>query len=115
MSANASRGPANASGVSATAPPAPAATSTHLAPVAALTSVWTPPCGLDRWYKTVTDQPVPESCLLPSWSAYWFRTGIGYYSPAICPSGFAVCHSRYDSGQGPEPLPGETAMLCAKM
>jgi hypothetical protein len=79
-------------------------------PVAALTTVWTPPCGIDALF---FGNP-PTTCLPTSWSSYWvsFNSGLGYYSPAICPSGFSRGCPRFNIGQGPEPIAGEEAWNC---
>ena len=92
----------------------------RLLPAAALTTVWTPPCGLDRWFTEPNKDKilVPQSCRPPNWGAYFTnvdgRGAGGYYSPAICPSGFTLGCSRFSSDQGPEPLPGETAYNCVQ-
>ncbi|PVH96175.1 hypothetical protein DM02DRAFT_659467 [Periconia macrospinosa] len=36
----------------------------------------------------------------------------GYYSPAICPAGYTVDCTRYDTDQGPPVKTGETAVIC---
>lgn len=52
----------------------------------------------------------------PNFDAYWYG-GLGYYSPAVCPQSYAVAASRptnqpHSAGLGPEPLSGETAVMC---
>ncbi|KAI1800235.1 hypothetical protein F4811DRAFT_540150 [Daldinia bambusicola] len=83
-------------------------------PVAALTTVWTPPGGCFP----VSTSPTRDidvfwtsnpKCAPPGYASY-FETY--YYSPAICPSGFTVGCSRYDDFQGPSVEPTETAVLC---
>jgi len=79
----------------------------RLLPAAALTTVWTPPCGwVEEWWHP------PASCWPPGWREYWYSKDLGYYSPAICPSAYTPGCSRFAYLQGPEPLPGETAFLC---
>ena len=88
----------------------------RLSPAAALTTIWTPPCGIDRWYyEPTTSTAVPLSCKPPGWAAYWDDiVSIAYYSPAICPSGFSIGCTRYHASQGPAPLSGESAYLCVQ-
>ncbi|KAK3368252.1 hypothetical protein B0H63DRAFT_528624 [Podospora didyma] len=94
--------------------------SVRLPPVAALTSIWTPPCGSGSWFRpafaTRTTDNVAVSCPPPNWSAYWRGSnGIGYYSPAICPSGLTIGCTRWAGDfHGPETLPGEEAWLCVQ-
>lgn len=54
-----------------------------------------------------------ESRCLPTkyLEGYIGRTA-GYYSPAICPSGYASICDRWDSKQGPTLEPSETAIQC---
>lgn len=89
-------------------------------PVGALTTIWTPPCGPDKWwtvpsYDLSDSQGIPATCVPPNWLCVITRNQPGhnyYYSPAICPSGFDPACPRSNSVQGPELLPGETAALC---
>src|SRR5207244_6353130 len=71
---------------------------TITAPLAALTTIFTPPCPI-TWLLTSTKVPsaypsfattAPASCDPPSWGEYIAERGFEYYSPAICPSGFSV-------------------------
>ncbi|QDS75756.1 hypothetical protein FKW77_008595 [Venturia effusa] len=82
-------------------------------PVAALTSIFTPPA----------DCPSPlstwrPSCLPTKYSEYWTGTcslSISYYSPGICPSGYTGQPRPTDfaPGFGGPPLsPEETAAMC---
>ncbi|KAK0651050.1 hypothetical protein B0T16DRAFT_72595 [Cercophora newfieldiana] len=83
---------------------------TRVSPAAALSTIWDPPCGANAF---VTPGSGPTSCFPPNWSAYW-GGDVGYYSPAICPSGFTPGCSKYASSgyQGPATVSGETAWLC---
>ncbi|KAI0808791.1 hypothetical protein GGR55DRAFT_185148 [Xylaria sp. FL0064] len=94
-------------------------------PLAALTTVFTPPCPI-TWLLTTTKVPsqfppfpttAPASCDPPSWDEYIPERGFEYYSPAICPSGFYVGPSciitNPRTGQGfPAIQDGETAAYC---
>lgn len=80
-------------------------------PAAALTTVWKPPCpgGPISWDRSRTVPKVEafSPCLPESWAA------TGYFSPAICPSGYvSVCGRFRDDAQGPMVEAGETAVLC---
>ncbi|KAI8632208.1 hypothetical protein F5Y19DRAFT_492093 [Xylariaceae sp. FL1651] len=71
---------------------------TSTPPLAAITTVFSPPCPT-TWLLT-TNQPPPDfpqfpttgptSCDPPLWRAYLDSKGLAYYSPAICPSGFSA-------------------------
>ncbi|TGJ79252.1 hypothetical protein E0Z10_g9515 [Xylaria hypoxylon] len=100
-------------------------TATFTAPLAALTTVFTPPCPI-TWLLTTTKVPsqypsfattAPASCDPPSWDQYVPQRGFEYYSPAICPSGFYVGPSciitNPRTAQGfPAIQGGETAAYC---
>ncbi|KAH6855980.1 hypothetical protein B0I37DRAFT_66166 [Chaetomium sp. MPI-CAGE-AT-0009] len=104
---------------------APTAAHGGTTPLAALTSVFTPPCPTS-WLLTTTRSfsqyppfPTtgPASCDPPSWRTNIARAGFHYYSPAICPQGFVVgpncsiTKTRTDEGF-PAIAPGETAVYC---
>ena len=104
---------------------APTAVHGGTAPLAALTSVFTPPC-LTSWLLTTTrllsQYPAfpttgPASCDPPSWRTNIAGAGFQYYSPAICPRGFVVgpncgiTKTRTDEGF-PAIAPGETVAYC---
>lgn len=88
-----------------------------------LTTIFSPPCPV-TWLITTTKVPSqyppfpttgPTSCDPPFWADNIAQKGFGYYSPAICPSGFVVgCTASNDrSGEGfPAITAGETAMYC---
>ncbi|KAI0844290.1 hypothetical protein F5Y00DRAFT_203068 [Daldinia vernicosa] len=88
-----------------------------------LTTIFSPPCPV-TWLITTTKVPSqyppfpttgPASCDPPSWEDNIAQKGFGYYSPAICPSGFVVgCTASNDRiGEGfPAIIAGETAMYC---
>ncbi|KAH8163071.1 hypothetical protein CIB48_g5183 [Xylaria polymorpha] len=100
-------------------------TATFTPPLAALTTVFTPPCPI-TWLLTTTKVPsqfppfptgAPASCDPPSWDEYVTERGFEYYSPAICPSGFFVGPSciitNPRTAQGfPAIQGGETAAYC---
>ncbi|KAI0424736.1 hypothetical protein F5Y09DRAFT_129809 [Xylaria sp. FL1042] len=100
-------------------------TATFTPPLAALTTVFTPPCPI-TWLLTTTKVPsqfppfptgAPASCDPPSWDEYLPERGFDYYSPAICPSGFYVGPSciitNPRTAQGfPAIQGGETAAYC---
>ncbi|KAI1419760.1 hypothetical protein F5Y12DRAFT_195512 [Xylaria sp. FL1777] len=100
-------------------------TATFTPPLAALTTVFTPPCPI-TWLLTTTKVPSqmppfpsngPASCDPPSWDEYLPQRGFEYYSPAICPSGFYVGPScvitNPRTAQGfPAIQGGETAAYC---
>ncbi|KAK3374674.1 hypothetical protein B0H63DRAFT_452521 [Podospora didyma] len=79
--------------------------STRTRPAAALTTVYTLPCGpyFDQY---------DSSCAPPNWTSYW-GGNVGYYSPAICPSGWTIACGRFASAQGPALTFGESAGMCA--
>ncbi|KAI0487725.1 hypothetical protein F4859DRAFT_267861 [Xylaria cf. heliscus] len=100
-------------------------TATFTPPLAALTTIFTPPCPI-TWLLTTTKVPsqfppfpttAPASCDPPSWDKYVADRGFEYYSPAICPSGFSVGQSciitNPRTAQGfPAIQAGETAAYC---
>ncbi|KAI0521673.1 hypothetical protein F5B22DRAFT_546414 [Xylaria bambusicola] len=100
-------------------------TATFTPPLAALTTVFTPPCPT-TWLLTTTKVPsqfppfpttAAPSCDPPSWDEYIGERGFEYYSPAICPDGFYVGPSCIITNprtqQGfPEIQGGETAAYC---
>ncbi|GAW15550.1 hypothetical protein ANO14919_049640 [Xylariales sp. No.14919] len=100
-------------------------TATSTPPLAALTTVFTPPCPI-TWLLTSTKVPsqypsfattAPASCDPPLWDEYVAERGFEYYSPAICPSGFYVGPScivtNPRTAQGfPAIEGGETAAYC---
>ncbi|KAI0018025.1 hypothetical protein F4780DRAFT_795360 [Xylariomycetidae sp. FL0641] len=96
-----------------------------VAPLAALTTAFTPPCPTS-WLLTTTKLPSqyppfptfgPSSCDPPAWDTYVAARGWAYYSPAQCPSGFTVgpgcvvTAPRTDEGFPPLTA-GETAAYC---
>ncbi|KAK9771643.1 putative Conserved oligomeric Golgi complex subunit 5 [Seiridium cardinale] len=95
------------------------------APLAALTTVFTPPCATS-WLLTTTKVPSqyppfpttgPSLCDPPSWESNIEAQGFQYYSPAVCPSGFEVgpnCEiTKTRILQGFPPVAdGETAVYC---
>ncbi|KAK3352210.1 hypothetical protein B0T25DRAFT_179523 [Lasiosphaeria hispida] len=95
------------------------------APLAALTTVFTPPCPTS-WLltntKLISQLPVfpttgPASCDPPSWLQNIAGGGFQYYSPAICPRGFAVgpnCGvTKTRTAEGfPAVARGETVAYC---
>lgn len=98
---------------------------TITAPLAPLTTIFTPPCPIS-WLLTSSKNPSqfppfptsgPASCDPPSWAANIADKGFQYYSPAICPSGFEVgpgCQiTKTRTAEGfPAVEPGETAAYC---
>ncbi|KAH6634777.1 hypothetical protein B0J18DRAFT_30431 [Chaetomium sp. MPI-SDFR-AT-0129] len=105
---------------------APTAVGGGTAPLAALTSIFTPPCPTSSWLLTTTRSfsqypPFPTAgpawCGPPSWRTNIAGAGFHYYSPAICPHGFVVgpdcgiTKTRTDEGF-PTIAPGETAVYC---
>ncbi|KAJ3557426.1 hypothetical protein NPX13_g9931 [Xylaria arbuscula] len=99
---------------------------TFTPPLAALTTVFTPPCPT-TWLLTTTKVPsqfppfpttAPASCDPPSWDNYVSARGFEYYSPAICPDGFyvgpscIVTNPRTGDQGFPEIQGGETAAYC---
>lgn len=94
-------------------------------PLAALTTVFTPPCPTS-WLLTTTKTPSqlppfpspgPPACDPPGWGANLDAGGFRFYSPAICPSGFSVgpncAVSRTRTAEGfPALTAGETAVYC---
>ncbi|KAK4239017.1 hypothetical protein C8A03DRAFT_14585 [Achaetomium macrosporum] len=104
---------------------APTAVHGGTAPLAALTSVFTPPCS-PTWLLTATSLPSqypafpttgPTSCDPPSWRTNIARAGFHYYSPAICPRGFVVGPScgltKTRTAEGfPAVASGETVVYC---
>ncbi|KAI1330000.1 hypothetical protein F5Y16DRAFT_408885 [Xylariaceae sp. FL0255] len=99
---------------------------TFTPPLAPLSTIFTPPCTI-TWLLTTTKlpsqfppfpTPAPQtSCDLPSWGTYLSERGFDYYSPAICPDGFAVGSNclitdpRTEQGF-PAFKDGETAAYC---
>ncbi|XXH02129.1 hypothetical protein Hte_008497 [Hypoxylon texense] len=88
-----------------------------------LTTIFTPPCAI-TWLLTTTKVPSqypafpttgPISCDPPQWVRNIAEKGFGYYSPAICPSGFTagctISDERISEGFPPITA-GETAMYC---
>lgn len=104
---------------------APTAIHGGAAPLASLTSIFTPPCPTS-WLITTTrlfsQYPAfpttgPSSCDPPSWTANLEGRGFQYYSPAICPQGFVVgpgcglTKTRTEEGF-PTVAPQETVAYC---
>lgn len=95
------------------------------APLAALTTVFRPPCPTS-WVMTGTQvfsqlppfpSPGPVGCDPPLWQQNLAGGGFQYYSPAICPSGFAVGPScgvtKTRTQEGfPAVRPGENVAYC---
>lgn len=92
-------------------------------PLAALTTVFTPPCPTS-WIITSSKQASqypafptggPASCDPPDWDRNIADKAFQYYSPAICPSGFTVgcfvTDARTTEGF-PAIEAGETAAYC---
>jgi hypothetical protein len=78
-------------------------------PAAALTTIFTPPTGCPT---AVTSLPSQLSCM-PSHYDDYFYGSLGYYSPAICPTGYTIGCSREPTGNaGPSVAATETAMIC---
>ncbi|EPE10586.1 hypothetical protein F503_05681 [Ophiostoma piceae UAMH 11346] len=97
------------------------------APLAALTTIFTPPCPTS-WLVTTSKVPsqfpsfpgagpVP-TCNPPSWQDNLSAEGFNFYSPAICPSGFEVgpgclLTTTPRTSEGFPPVaPGETVAWC---
>ncbi|KAK0636802.1 hypothetical protein B0T17DRAFT_90270 [Bombardia bombarda] len=95
------------------------------APLAALTTIFTPPCPTS-WILTTTKLPSqyppfpttgPSSCDPPSWDKNIEGKGFQFYSPAICPQGFSVGQNcgltTTKTSEGfPAVAPGETVVYC---
>ena len=96
------------------------------APLAALTTIFTPPCPT-TWLLTTTKLPSqnppfpsagPSSCDPPAWNQNLEGAGFDYYSPAICPSGFSVgpfCYAlvKTRTSEGfPAVASGESVAYC---
>lgn len=97
------------------------------APLAALTTVFTPPCPTS-WLVTTTKLPsqfpsfpaadTVTSCDPPKWASNLAGEGFQYYSPAICPFGFEVGPGCLLTGTPPTSngfpavAPGETVAWC---
>ncbi len=70
------------------------------------------PCGREFYDAKCKKEPCfRSSCAPPKFQEYWWST-VGYYSPAICPGGYTVGCTRWESGQGPKVEPTEQAMMC---
>ncbi|KAK4170034.1 hypothetical protein QBC43DRAFT_40296 [Cladorrhinum sp. PSN259] len=104
---------------------APTAIHGGTAPLASLTSVFTPPCPT-TWVITtnrlLSQYPAfptagPSACNPPSWRANIAGQGFEYYSPAVCPQGFVVgpncglTKTRTEEGF-PTVAPQETVAYC---
>ncbi|TLS20971.1 uncharacterized protein PpBr36_10889 [Pyricularia pennisetigena] len=97
-------------------------------PLAALTTIFTPPpnCATSTWLLTTTEAPSqyppfptegPSSCNIPRWEDNIDEGSYDFYSPAICPSGFVVgpsCTSVQvkTSDDFPKVEAGETVAFC---
>ena len=97
------------------------------APLAALTTVFTPPCPTS-WLVTTTKIPsqlpsfpaagTATTCDPPAWATNLSGEGFQFYSPAICPEGFEVGTNCLLSGapRTTEGFPavalGETVAFC---
>lgn len=102
-----------------------AMSATITAPLAALTTIFTPPCSIS-WLLTSSKNPSqypafptagPTTCDPPNWAGNIANKGFQYYSPAICPSGFEVGPScqitKTRTSEGfPSVEAGETAVYC---
>ncbi|KAF2454047.1 hypothetical protein BDY21DRAFT_111077 [Lineolata rhizophorae] len=84
------------------------------APAAAMTAVYTPPPSCDTMGPSAFND---EDCMPTAWSQYWWED-IGYYSPAICPSGYTSACPRPTTSNdvgglmGPSLIPSESAIIC---
>lgn len=75
-----------------------------------LTTIWTPPCGP---FVTFVNLNLPEAttCVPPQYESVWYS--YGYYSPAICPSGYSSgCTPNNLVNYGGTLKAGETAAIC---
>ncbi|KAK0666780.1 hypothetical protein QBC41DRAFT_145990 [Cercophora samala] len=104
---------------------APSAAHGGTAPLASLTSIFTPPCST-TWLLTTTrllsqyppfPTAGPASCDPPAWKSNIAGGGFDYYSPAVCPEGFHVGPScgltRTRTAEGfPAVEKGETVAYC---
>lgn len=91
------------------------ATNAHsgTAPAAAMVTPFALPCGRD-FYDFSFRRPHPyfrKECAPPNFNEYWWSS-VGYYSPAVCPSGYTVGCTRWEDEQGPTVEATETAMMC---
>jgi len=66
-------------------------------------------CGPSGWYASSTPSVESFAPYVVTWT---WPVRVGYYSPAICPSGYTAACSWYRTHQGPTPEPTETAMNC---
>jgi len=80
-------------------------------PAGALTTVFTPPANCPSLVATNDESPV-SSCMPTDYANKYWDSNAGYYSPGVCPSGYTVACSRYNSEQGPAVEDGETALIC---
>ena len=106
-------------------------------PVAALTTIFTPPASclntlfveyytqaqppnnLGNTHLTLGLMPMSQ-CFPVSYLEEYWHSGVGYYSPAVCPSGYtSACDVLHVSTNGflwgPSLLPSETAYKCCPL
>lgn len=83
-----------------------------IAPAAAMPTPFDFPCGVnflnDEFHK---NKNLRERCGPPGFEDYWW-SGVGYYSPALCPRGYTAGCFRWNSNQGPPVEVTETAVQC---
>lgn len=81
-------------------------------PAAAMTTPFPFPCGHNFLNDQFQRNPeVRDKCAPPGFEQYWWSS-VGYYSPAICPSGYTAGCFRWNSKQGPPVEATETAIQC---
>lgn len=89
-----------------------AAAHNGIAPAAAMPTPFDFPCGVNflsnEFHK---NKNLRDRCGPPNFEAYWW-SGVGYYSPAVCPRGYTAGCFRWNSEQGPPVEATETAIQC---
>src|SRR5579871_2113197 len=83
-------------------------------PAAPLTTVYTPAVSC----QTITTWYYKDECMPTNWRIFWDGPQAGYYSPAICPSGYTPACLRPDpstANYGPPLEMGETARICCPL
>jgi|SRR3569833_574156 len=81
-------------------------------PAAAMTTPFYFPCGKKFYdFSGKKDLYFNPACAPPNFIDYWWSS-VGYYSPALCPSGYTIGCERWHFEQGPTVEPTETAMMC---
>ncbi len=81
-----------------------------ITPAAAMPTPFAFPCGV-KFLNFQQDPDMRDKCAPPNFENYW-KSSVGYYSPALCPEGYTAGCFRWNTAQGPPLETTETAVQC---